>query len=84
MLEKIRSLVERVLEGTTIFLVDIEIKGGNRPSLLRIYIDKPGGVTIDDCAKVSRELSDLLDMEDIISHKYTLEVSSPGGRKQRC
>ena len=84
MLEKIRSLVERVLEGTTIFLVDIEIKGGNRPSLLRIYIDKPGGVTIDDCAKVSRELSDLLDIEDIISHKYTLEVSSPGGRKQRC
>lgn len=84
MLEKIKKLVERVLEGTSIFLVDIEIKGSDRLSLLRIYIDKPGGVTVDDCAKVSRELSDILDIENIISHKYTLEVSSPGGRKKRC
>jgi len=84
MLEKIQKLIERVLEGTSIFLVDIEIKGGNRPSLLRVYVDKPGGVTVDDCAKISRELSDLLDIEDIINGKYTLEVSSPGGRKQRC
>ncbi|HID93596.1 MAG TPA: hypothetical protein EYP60_05820 [bacterium (Candidatus Stahlbacteria)] len=84
MLEEIQKLVEKVLDGTSIFLVDIEIKGGDRPSLLRIYIDKPGGVTIDDCANVSRELSDLLDIEDVIKHKYTLEVSSPGGRKPRC
>jgi len=84
MLEKVQQLVERILEETGIFLVDIEIGGRNKPSLLRIYIDKPGGVTVDDCAKVSRELADLLDIEDIIGHKYTLEVSSPGGRKQRC
>lgn len=84
MLEKIKELVARVLEGTNISLVDIEMKGIDKPSLLRIYIDKPGGVTIDDCARVSREVSDLLDIEDIINHKYTLEVSSPGGRKQRC
>jgi len=84
MLEKIQKLVERVLEGTNIFLVDIEVKGGDRPSLLRVYVDKPGGVTVDDCAKVSKELSDLLDIEDIINHNYTLEVSSPGSRKQRC
>lgn len=84
MLEKIQKLVERVLEGTNIFLVDIEVKGGDRPSLLRVYVDKPGGVTVDDCAKVSKELADLLDIEDIINHNYTLEVSSPGGRKQRC
>ena len=82
--EEIKKLAEKVLDGTSIFLVDIEIKGRNRPSLLRIYIDKPGGVTLDDCAKVSRELSDILDIENIINHKYTLEVSSPGGRKQRC
>lgn len=82
--KKVQKLVERVLNGTNIFLVDIEVKGGDRPSLLRVYVDKPGGVTIDDCAKVSKELSDLLDIEDIINYKYTLEVSSPGGREQRC
>ena len=45
---------------------------------LRIFIDKPGGVTVADCARVSREISDLLDTEDIIPHKYLLEISSPG------
>ena len=44
----------------------------------RIYIDKEGGVTIDDCAMVSRELGDLIDIKDIIQHEYILEVSSPG------
>ncbi|HUJ88742.1 MAG TPA: ribosome maturation factor RimP, partial [Syntrophorhabdales bacterium] len=46
--------------------------------LLRIYLDKDGGVTVSDCERVSREVERLLDVEDIIDHPYTLEVSSPG------
>ena len=46
--------------------------------VLRILIDKPGGVTIDDCSAISRQVSDLLDVKDIIHHPYHLEVSSPG------
>ncbi len=49
---------------------------------LRVFIDKPGGITIDDCVDVSRKLSDILDADDFIEDAYTLEVSSPGlGRK---
>ena len=65
-------------------LVDVEYvkEGGNW--YLRAYIDKPGGITIDDCEMVSRRLSDLLDEEDYIEESYTLEISSPGlGRPLR-
>ena len=59
-------------------LVDVEYvkEGGNW--YLRAYIDKPGGINVDDCEKVSRELSDLLDEKDFIEESYILEVSSPG------
>ena len=46
--------------------------------MLRLYIDTEGGVTIDDCARVSREIGDLIDVKDVIMHEYILEVSSPG------
>ena len=58
-------------------LVAVEMSGGDT-SILRIYIDAPDGVTIDDCSKASRQFSAILDVEDPISTKYTLEVSSPG------
>lgn len=58
-------------------LVAVEISGGDT-SILRIYIDGPNGVTIDDCAKASRQFSAILDVDDPISSRYTLEVSSPG------
>ncbi len=58
-------------------LVAVELSGGDT-SIVRIYIDNPGGVTIDDCAKASRQFSAILDVEDPISNRYTLEVSSPG------
>ncbi|RBP49181.1 ribosome maturation factor RimP [Arenicella xantha] len=60
-------------------LVAVEISGGDT-SILRIYIDSPSGkgVTIDDCAKASRQFSAILDVDDPISSRYTLEVSSPG------
>ena len=59
-------------------IVDVEYvrEGGNR--FLRAYVDKPGGITVDDCEAVSRVLSDRLDEEDFIEESYILEVSSPG------
>ena len=59
-------------------LVEVEFRPSGKRWLLRIYIDKEGGVTIDDCAWVSRELGIVLDVEDIVDHPYRLEVSSPG------
>ena len=58
-------------------LVAVEMSGGDT-SILRIYIDTPNGVTVQDCAKASRQFSAILDVEDPISNRYTLEVSSPG------
>lgn len=58
-------------------LVAVEMSGGES-SIVRIYIDTPNGVTVDDCAKASRQFSAILDVEDPISNRYTLEVSSPG------
>lgn len=59
-------------------LVDLEFSPGGPRSILRIYVDKPGGVTVGDCANISRKVSDFLDMEDLILNRYNLEVSSPG------
>ncbi len=59
-------------------LVELEIKGGGPSSIVRIYIDKEKGVTVEDCALISKEVSDYLDTEDLIQSRYTLEVSSPG------
>jgi len=58
-------------------LVAVELSGGES-SIVRVYIDTPNGVTVEDCAKASRQFSAILDVEDPISNRYTLEVSSPG------
>jgi len=58
-------------------LVAVELSGGET-SIVRIYIDAPNGVSVEDCAKASRQFSAILDVEDPISNRYTLEVSSPG------
>ena len=80
-LNSVKKLTETLLDQCNMELVDIEYKGEGRGRVLRIYIDKENGVTIDDCADISRELSVLLDINDIISDRYTLEVSSPGLRR---
>ena len=67
-----------ILESLGMELVDIEFVKAGRDSVLRLFIDKEGGITLDDCADVSRELSAILDVEDIIPGHYSLEVSSPG------
>jgi ribosome maturation factor RimP len=77
-LETIRGMAERVATSEGLYLVDVELKGGNSNQLLRIYIDKPGGVSHADCALVSEQLSAMLDVEDIFPGRYVLEVSSPG------
>jgi len=67
-----------ILESLGMELVDIEFARAGRDSVLRLFIDKEGGVNLDDCANVSRELSAILDVEDVIPGNYSLEVSSPG------
>ncbi len=75
----IRQILDPILESMGLELWDIEFQRHGPQWLLRIYIDREsGGVTLDDCEQVSRDLGTALDVEDIISHAYTLEVSSPG------
>lgn len=76
--EVIRGLVEPVLHAMGLQLWGVEYLGQGRHTLLRIYIEKEGGVNVEDCAEASRQISGLLDVEDPISSEYTLEVSSPG------
>lgn len=76
--ERTSALLEGILSEKNFELVDVEwVKEGSL-RYLRAYIDKEGGITIDDCEYVSRALSDLLDREDFIPENYILEVSSPG------
>ncbi len=77
-LEKIRGIAERVATSEGLALLDVELKGRGSSWLLRVFIDKPGGISHADCQIVSEQLSAILDVEDPIPGKYTLEVSSPG------
>ena len=76
--ERTTALVTPILEKNGFELVDVEYVKEAGTWYLRAYIDKPGGITIDDCELVSRALSDRLDEEDFIDEAYVLEVSSPG------
>ncbi len=77
-LEKIRAIAERVASSEGFVLIDVELKGGSSNPLLRIYIDKSGGVSHGDCQLVSEQVSAILDVEDPFPGSYLLEVSSPG------
>lgn len=74
---RISEVIEQVTKREGLEFVHAELTGGRNP-ILSVYIDKPGGVTIDDCTAVSERLSLILDVEDFIPHQYTLEVASPG------
>ena len=76
--DKIKDIAERIASSLGMELVDLEYKREGRQMVLRFFIDKNGGITLDDCADVSRELSAVLDVEDLVPDKYVLEVSSPG------
>jgi ribosome maturation factor RimP len=79
-LEHVRELAQRVTASGGFELVDVEFRGsGGKARMLRVFIDKAGGVTHADCEAVSRELGTILDVEDAVpGGSYTLEVSSPG------
>ena len=77
-LEQLQALLAPVVEALGYQCWGIEFISQGRHSLLRVYIDNPDGILIDDCEKVSRQISGVLDVEDPISGEYTLEVSSPG------
>lgn len=74
----IETIAEEVTASAGIELVDIELKGTGRNHLLRVYIDKPEGVTHGDCQQVSDLISEKLDAANLIEGQYTLEISSPG------
>jgi ribosome maturation factor RimP len=77
--ERVREIAERVATSMGVEVVDIEFRGGGKSRMLRIFIDKPGGVTHEDCANLSREAGTILDVEDAVpGGAYLLEVSSPG------
>ncbi len=78
-LETVREIAERVAQSSGLEVVDIELLGGGKARMLRIFIDKPGGVTHDDCSSFSREVGTIFDIEEAVpGASYLLEVSSPG------
>jgi len=71
-------MIEALLKAEGLELIDLEFRKEGRGWVLRIFMDKPGGVTLDDCSEISRELGDQIEVNELIPHSYTLEVSSPG------
>lgn len=74
----IHEIIERVVTREGLELVHAEMVGSNKNATLRIYIDKPDGVNLEDCATVSEQVGLILDVEDLIPNEYVLEVASPG------
>jgi len=77
-ISKIEAVAERVGQSEGIEIVEVELKGGGKSRLLRIFIDKPEGVTHSDCESISHQVGTILDVENLLPGSYTLEVSSPG------
>ena len=77
-LKEIERLIEPILAEMGIDLVDMEYRSGQGRRVLTIYADRPTGINLDDCAMVSREIGNLLDVKELFQHHYVLEVSSPG------
>ena len=77
--DRVRAIAERVAATSGLEVVDIELHGSGKSRMLRVFLDKPAGVTHEDCALFSREFGTILDVEDVIpGESYVLEVSSPG------
>ena len=76
--DELAKLLEPTIERLGYELSDLEVKLGGRGGLLRLFIDRPDGISLEDCEKVSLAVSALLDVEDPLPGQYNLEVSSPG------
>lgn len=81
-IERLRTIATSAVEASGIELVHVEMAGTKRDQVVRVYIDKEGGVTLDDCSRVSQKIEAVLDAEDLIPARYVLEVSSPGIERQ--
>ncbi len=76
--EQVREIAAKAAEENSLEFVHAEVAGTNRNLTIRVFIDKEGGVTHEDCALISRQIGEVLDEQDILALSYTLEVSSPG------
>ena len=76
--QSVIELIEPGLLAKGLELVDVEFKKEGKNWVLRVFIDKEGGVTLEDCQKISRLAGDLIEVEEVIEPTYTMEVSSPG------
>jgi ribosome maturation factor RimP len=75
---RLRELAEQTAAQFGFVLFDLEVKGGGGRRIVRVVLDRPEGVSIGDCARMSREISDRIEMEDLLPGSYLIEVSSPG------
>lgn len=75
---RIKEIVLPLVKDQNFELVDLELKGKGPTTILRVFVDRPGGITLDECTALSEKLSLNLDVEDLFPQRYTLEVSSPG------
>ena len=78
LLEQIEEIILPILDDLELELVDMEYQREDQGWVLRFYLDKEGGINLDECATASREIATLLDVEDLVDTAYRLEVSSPG------
>lgn len=78
LIQQLWEILEPAVASEGMELVEVEFQREPRGWVLRLYIDRDGGVTLEDCTVISREVGDLLDVKDLIDHPYHLEVSSPG------
>jgi ribosome maturation factor RimP len=76
--ERVQAIAEQVAIDHGVELVHVEVAGPDNKPIVRIFIDKPNGITHEDCSEVSFHVGTVLDVEDFIHASYTLEVSSPG------
>lgn len=76
--KQVEALLTPTVESLDCRIWGVELLSQGRHSRLRVYIDRPDGVSVEDCERVSRHVSDVLDVEEILAQSYTLEVSSPG------
>lgn len=76
--DRLQAFCRQVAEARGLEMVDVELFSAGRREVVRVYMHKPGGISLDDCSQASHHLSTLLDADDEFQNPYTLEVSSPG------
>ncbi|MCE2432896.1 MAG: ribosome maturation factor RimP [Candidatus Latescibacteria bacterium] len=76
--DTLTHLILPLLNRRDVELVEMAVSGGHRRKIVRIFVDRPDGITVDECAALSRDIADILDTRDPIDSTYLLEVSSPG------